>query len=91
MAIAQQHRRSWRGHNSVEAGRGVAGAGTTSSGQAEVWTASAQQRRGGRGVGGMVKTEMAAMQTTRLHLCLNFFTYLHVFVVVLNIVRFNQI
>jgi len=68
VAIAQQHRRSWRGHISVEAGRGVAGAGTASSGWAEVWMASAQQRRGGRGVGGMVKTEMAATQIARLHL-----------------------
>ena len=65
--------------------------GMTASGRVEVWRASAQQRRGGRGVASVVKTEMAAMQTTRLHLCLNFFTYLHVLVVVLNIVRFNQI
>ena len=47
--------------------------GMTASGRVEVWRASAQQRRGGRGVASVVKTEMAAMQTTRLHLCLNFF------------------
>ena len=75
----------------MEVGRGVAGVGTAASGWAEVWIASAQQRRGGRGVAGKVKTETAATQTTRLHLCLNFSTYLHVFVVVLNFVRFNQI
>ena len=52
----------------MEAGRGVAGVGTTASGRAEVWMASAQQRRGGRGVGDVVKTETAATQIVRLHL-----------------------
>ena len=52
----------------MEAGRGVAGVGTAASGQTEVWTASAQQRRGGRGVGGVVKTKTAATQIARLNL-----------------------